>query len=148
MRKTHLYEHHGRIQMLGLTWQWTSNNMNQTTCGEGIRVLLFDVLSVTKAIKRLEHSVLSTILFLDKFVHCFNYLVQFTEILFTENLKILLIRNLALGFYNGTYMRANFFELRLECEDVFKKFVCEQWARAMTSATAKTSKDLEKFFDK
>ena len=47
-----------------------------------------------------------------------------------------------------TIMQANFFELRLECEDVFKKFVCEQWARAMTSATAKTSKDLEKIFDK
>ena len=148
MRKTHLYEHHGRIQMLGLTWQWTSNNMNQTTCGKGIRVFLFDVLSVTKAIKKIGTFCSLNNSFLDKFVHCFNYLVQFTEILFTESLKILLIRNLALGFYNGTYMRANFFELRLECEDVFKKFVCEQWARAMTSATAKTSKDLEKIFDK
>ena len=71
MRKMHLYEHHGTIHMLGLQWQWTSNDMDQTVCGEAIRVLLFDVLTVTKAGKRLESSVLATVVFLDKFVHCF-----------------------------------------------------------------------------
>ena len=61
------------------------------------------------------------------------------------SLKILLVRNLALGFHGDAYMRANFLERHGLNAWAFR-FVCEEWARAISSTSNRKASGLEKFF--